>query len=175
MLERLEVVLSLLKDAETGQRGFVLTGEERYLEPYDVAVDRVRQETDSLMALAGDDSRNQSSLQRLQKLSDAKLAELEETIRLRRTSGLQATLPVILTDRGKKIMDEIRSVLAEIKARENLRMDERNRAATARANDVLRTIVLWTPLSLLILTATVVWLTRTARFEAATAAGPRGH
>jgi len=175
VLERLEVVLSLLKDAETGQRGFVLTGEERYLEPYDVAMVRIRQETDSLMALASDDSRNQSSLQRLQKLSDAKLAELEETIRLRRTSGLQATLPVILTDRGKKIMDEIRSVLAEIKARENLRMDERNRAATARANSVLRTIVLWTPLSLLILTATVVWLTGTARFEAATARrGPAG-
>ena len=49
VIEGLENVLSVLKDAETGQRGFVLTGEDRYLEPYDAATGQVRHDIDALV------------------------------------------------------------------------------------------------------------------------------
>ena len=113
--EKLEHVLSAHLDAETGQRGFVLTGEDRYLEPYNAGIIRIRQDTDALTGLTRDNPGQQQDLQRLRRLADAKLAELRETIRLRRESGLEAAMPVILTDRGKKIMDDLRAVAAAMR------------------------------------------------------------
>ena len=123
VIEGLEHVLSVLKDAETGQRGFVLTGEERYLEPYNAADGQVQHDIDALVALTRDNAAQQESLRQVRKLADAKLAELRETIQLRRKSGLEAALPVILTDRGKKIMDDLRGVVAEMKTREQRLLD----------------------------------------------------
>ena len=76
--------------------------------------------------LTRDNPAQQESLRQVQKLADAKLAELQETIQLRRKSGLEAALPVILTDRGKKIMDDLRGVVAEMETREQQLLDERN-------------------------------------------------
>ena len=102
IIEGLEHVLSVLKDAETGQRGFIITGEDRYLEPYDAAVNELPHDMDTVHDLLGDDTTEQASLQQVQKLSDVKLAEVRLTIELRRKSGLKGALPEILTDRGKK-------------------------------------------------------------------------
>ena len=65
-----------LKDAETGQRGFVLTGEERYLEPYHAAIGEIQHDIDALADLTRDNPAQQESLQQVRKLADAKLAEL---------------------------------------------------------------------------------------------------
>ena len=75
-------------NAETGQRGFIITGEERYLESYDAGIARIQQDIDALARLIRDASQ-QETLQEVRKLSDAKLAELRETIRLRKEPGLQ--------------------------------------------------------------------------------------
>jgi PAS domain S-box-containing protein len=164
VLEHLEDVLSALTDAETAQRGFVLTGEERYLEPYHAATGRIQQDVTELVALTRDNTAQQESLRQVQKLADAKLAELRETIQLRRKSGLEAALAVVRADRGKKIMDELRGVVAEMRKREQQLLDERNATADSAANRTIWTIAAWMPIALLVLTVAAVVLMRTVRF-----------
>jgi PAS domain S-box-containing protein len=166
--EKLEDLLSAHLDAETGQRGFIITGQNRYLEPYNAATRRIQQDIDALVSLTRDNANQQESLQQVRKLSDAKLAELRETIRLRKESGLNGALRTILTDHGKKIMDGLRSVVAEMAAREQKLLDERTATAEASASRTIWTIGVWMPLALLVLAVAAVVLMRTVRFG-----GPR--
>ncbi len=73
---RLAALLSLLQDAETGQRGYVITGEARYLEPYLKALSRLDDETANLRRLTQDNPTQQNRLAQLAPLIQAKLAEL---------------------------------------------------------------------------------------------------
>src|SRR5580704_250922 len=85
--EDISEVLSALKDAETGQRGFLLTGEERYLSPYTTGVKEIGGYIDNLRELTADNRNQQRRLAKLEPLLAGKLSELGETIRLRRQSG----------------------------------------------------------------------------------------
>lgn len=98
-------LLSALKDAETGQRGFLLTGEERYLDPYRRAV----AETPAMLG-----SLHGPAVRRLGPLVKQKLDELDETVQLRRSNRLGAALEIVRTDRGKILMDQIRAICAEM-------------------------------------------------------------
>ena len=80
-------VLSLLSDAETGQRGFLLTGQSPYLEPYDAARTRLPQELEQLRRLTRDNPSQQERIAALEKLSQQKLAELSATITARESSS----------------------------------------------------------------------------------------
>ena len=162
--EKLEDVLSAHLDAETGQRGFIITGEERYLGLTTRASAGSQQDIDTLASLTRDNASQQESLQQVRKLSDAKLAELRETIRLRRESGLKAALPVILTGRCKKIMDDLRGVVGQMKAREQTLLNEQTAAAQAVASHVIWTIAVWIPLALVVLAVAAIVLVRTVRF-----------
>ena len=106
----------------------------------------------------------QESLRQVQKLADAKLAVLRETIQLRRQSGRDAALAVVRTDRGKKIMDELRGMVAEMENRERQLLEERNEAANASADRTIWTIAVWMPVALLVLAVAAVVLMRTVRF-----------
>ena len=106
----LAALVSEAKDAETGQRGYVLTGIESYLEPYNAGTaeaERTLVELEALTA-ANPGQRQQVSLMREQ--LKQKFAELAETIELRRKSGFDAALAVVKEGRGKRYMDELRRV-----------------------------------------------------------------
>src|SRR5271155_1457175 len=92
VLEDLAHVLSIMKDAETGQRGFVVTGNEAYLEPYDSALASIYRAVDDLRLLTSDNPRQQSRIAEARPLIEAKLAELKRTIDLRRNQGFDAAL-----------------------------------------------------------------------------------
>jgi PAS domain S-box-containing protein len=169
VMEKLEHVLSVHKDAETGQRGYVLTGEARYLEPYNTAAVQIHGEIESLQRLTADNPEQQASLAKVQSLSDAELAELRQTIELRKTSGLDAALQVIRTDRGKQLMDELRGAVAQMQTRERTRLDTRSNAAGASGHRTILAVAIWTPLSLLILTGLAMLVTRKVRFSGAVA------
>ena len=115
VLGRLEAVLSLLKDAETGQRGYLLTGFERYLEPYNQASKDPDTEVKQIRELTSDNPNQQVRLDPLESLIADKLAELEETIELRRSRGIEAAVQIVVTDEGKRIMDDIRKLDGEMK------------------------------------------------------------
>lgn len=103
-------VLSLAKDLEAGQRGYLATGEERYLEPYSAALLELVIEQDKLRELISDNPEQTQRLDSLATLLDNKKVELAETIDLRRTIGLDAALEVVLSDVGKALMDDARAV-----------------------------------------------------------------
>jgi CheY-like chemotaxis protein/CHASE3 domain sensor protein len=118
VIERLEALSSSIKDAETGQRGFLLTGEERYLEPHTLARASLSGQIAALRTDLADDAAQRSRLEALAEVSAAKMADIEETIRLRRDERFSDALEIVRTDRGKALMDRIRVLITELEAAE---------------------------------------------------------
>ena len=124
-IEATQSTLQDLTNAETGQRGYLLTNNERYLAPYHAALIAITSDTARLRALVGTDSVQKRLLDSLGTAIDRKLAELSKTIALNRTNGFSAAQATVLTDRGKNAMDEIRGVLRSMAARQEAVLDER--------------------------------------------------
>jgi signal transduction histidine kinase len=95
-------------DAETGSRGFLLTGDARYLEPYDRAVNAIGQDLEALRRIYADSSDESGSLGQLSRSVQRKLAEMDLSVRMRRQGNEDAWKFVLLTDVGKEQMDAIR-------------------------------------------------------------------
>jgi PAS domain S-box-containing protein len=117
-----EDVLALLRDAETGQRGFLLTGgRERYLEPYVAAMAGIHKELDTLRQRAGtlppvrETDALRAHVAALTDLVPAKLDELAQTIDLHRRGEREAALALVETDAGKAVMDAIRAEVAGLR------------------------------------------------------------
>jgi signal transduction histidine kinase/CHASE3 domain sensor protein/CheY-like chemotaxis protein len=127
VLESREFLVSQLKDAETGQRGYLLTGEARYLEPYNSAIDAIPVALQDLRKLTSDNPRQQARIETLQSLIKDKLDELRLTIALRGTGKTGEALKVLLSDRGKQIMDRIRGVTQAARTEELSLLNRRNR------------------------------------------------
>jgi PAS domain S-box-containing protein len=134
VLTELEATLSTLKDAETGQRGYLLTGEERYLEPYYSARARINQQVVKLQQLTADNNRQQQRIRDLKIAIDSKLADLEGTLNLRRQQNLAAAVRQIKTGRGKQIMGDIRQQIATMTAEETQLLQQRARESKKSAN-----------------------------------------
>ncbi|HLW60625.1 MAG TPA: CHASE3 domain-containing protein [bacterium] len=160
VLEHLETLLSTLKDAETGQRGYIITGDERYLAPYNSAVAVVSQEQSALQQLVGAAPGLQRGLDALAPLIADKLSELNKTISLRRSKGFAAATQVILDGRGKTIMDEIRKVIGTQQDDERVLLRQRDGAAGAIARDTIRGITYGAILSVLLLVSIGFVVTR---------------
>ncbi len=111
VINKLGTLLSQLTDAETGQRGYLLTGELRYLKPYNNAIASIDKNLDELQKLTANNPDQQQHMTQLSPLITFKLAELKETITLRQSQGYEAALRVVKTDRGKQAMEEIRSIV----------------------------------------------------------------
>lgn len=131
VLEEISAVYSCLKDAETGQRGYLLTGKESYLEPYRNATSALPRLLTSLRELTRDFPEQQRRLEQLDTVVNAKLTELQRTIDLRLSGDRQGSLKLVNTDEGKKYMDDIRFQL------EGLEKDERAQLK-ARGDEVER-------------------------------------
>jgi len=114
----LDELLAITQDAETGQRGFLLTNNETYLQPYSSAVAAIPQQLDKIAQLIGANPVQTSRVDALKSHVEAKLAELRETIALRQTQGLGAALSIVGSDRGKVEMDAVRAQLAAISQEE---------------------------------------------------------
>ena len=154
--EDLEKLLSSIKDVESGQRGFLLTGDESYLGPYSLARAQVPGEFAALRALI----RAPEQLARLSEIDilvAQKLTELEQTIVLRRDKGMIAALEVVQTDRGRAMMERIRDLIAGMKVAQQSQLSERQ-AEWQQASEVSMMVTMGglTLLLVLIAVASVV-------------------
>lgn len=104
-----------LTDAETGQRGYIITGADRYLAPFQAASRVVAADIDQLKAMTKP-GELQNRIGQLRELADSKLTELQETIALRREKGFAAALEVVSSDRGKDLMEKIRDLISDMEA-----------------------------------------------------------
>lgn len=134
VLERLESLLSGLKDAESGQRGFLLTGDEVYLDVYTAEKAALPDAIERLREVSLGDPEQQQRIDMLQRLSDEKIAEMEQTIATRRAGEVGASLAIVRSDRGKSIMDRIRELVATMdgEARELLEQRQQEWQQAAR-------------------------------------------
>ncbi len=126
VIATLSDVMSLMKDAETGQRGYLITGDDRYRAPYDAAATRISERLQVLERLTADDPPQQVRVSALRGRVDARLAILAEVIGLRRTEGFEAAQASVLTDRGKSAMDAVRELAADMDAAERALLHSRN-------------------------------------------------
>ncbi|KQM80289.1 CHASE3 domain-containing protein [Xylophilus sp. Leaf220] len=101
-------LMTQVLDAETGQRGYLLTGEARYLEPYDKAVAGIGQTMDELEKLYGTTPARSADLQDLNRELSQKLAEIDFSVTLRKQGNEDAWRFVLLTDIGREHMEAIR-------------------------------------------------------------------
>ena len=108
LIVEVETTVSRLKDAETGQRGYLLTQNPAYLAPYTAAVPEVRSHLRAISSLVVD-PRNRESLAQLNDLVEEKLQELQQTIDLYGRDGPKAATAAVASDRGRRIMDDIRA------------------------------------------------------------------
>jgi PAS domain S-box-containing protein len=125
-VEQTHELLARLTDAETGQRGYLLTGDPGYLADYDTALPKIRRiQAGPNRALAA----QSQDRRRLVGLVAAKLDELEQTVRIRRQGDISQALAIVHIGRGKETMDRIRTLAAQVIAGENDRY--REQAASA--------------------------------------------
>ncbi|MBD2562842.1 MULTISPECIES: response regulator [Nostoc] len=150
-INKLEELLSEMKDAETGQRGYILTGQASYLEPYQAVVANIDQKIAELKDLIADQPSQQKQFATLESLIAAKLAILKQTIYLRQNQGFEAALQLIQTNQGKHLMDDIRKIIYEIENEDKGLLQQQSQAAKASAKNTVLTLAIAIFLSFLIL------------------------
>ncbi len=151
VLEKLETLLSLLKDAETGQRGYIVTGKEPFLEPYIIATVSIDRKVANLKLLTANNPHHQQQLRFLKPLIDQKLAFLQKTIAVRRKQGMAAALPLIGTAEGKQQMDSIRQTIQAMEDEENRLLERRSATVVASVQKARITFLIGIGLTFLIL------------------------
>ncbi len=111
MLLELERTESLLTDAETGQRGYLYTGDPRYLTPYNQASTQLDAHFDELKRLSTGRPHDQASIAQLLSLKNAKIKEMAETIALYLAGKPDEARSVVLSDNGLQTMDQFRRLI----------------------------------------------------------------
>lgn len=114
MRARLQHVFLLLQEAETGSRGFLITGQERFLEPYTDASRKVRPEMDALIDLSGDNVLELAKMHSLRGQIVQKMRGIDHTVKLRRAGKTADAFAAVSSGVGKTRMDAIRRTTAEI-------------------------------------------------------------
>ncbi len=107
-------LLSEMKDAETGQRGFTITGDEAFLAPYNASSVAVPELLRELRQMTAGAANQQARLAAVETIVSAKFAELRTVIELRRTGGLEAAARRVSLGEGKQQMDDLRRLLGEM-------------------------------------------------------------
>jgi len=143
----LTTVESLLKDAETGQRGYLYTGEARYLEPYNTAVQQIDSHIASLAELVTDNPKQLSRVVTLRSLSKVKLEELATTIALYGENRRDEARAIVLSDMGRRTMENLRSLMAEMSRDESSLEAARLAAVRSSTTSLVRTLYLATALA----------------------------
>ena len=115
----IDKVLLDLKDAETGQRLYVLTGEERYLQSYQRSRAITLDSIGRLRILAGQSSSRRRHLDAIARATDIKLADLERMAAIRSQKGLEGAIAAVKSDRGEQDMSRVRSELVALRIEED--------------------------------------------------------
>ncbi len=160
VLERLSRVMALIVDAEAGGRGYVLAGRDEFLETYRAALTPLTRTLDELRELTADNPKQQRRLEVLQPLIKAKLAWHDETNTARALKGFAVAAQMIQSGTGKKLMDDIRDVVAQLETEERTLLDTRDREARQTAHWTLGIIVIGALVAMVLLSAIGVVIVR---------------
>jgi signal transduction histidine kinase len=135
-------VISLVQNAETGQRGYLLTQEEPYLEPYFASVRSIDEEFAQLRRLIEVRPEFSEEVERLAALVREKLAELEGTVQLARSGRMQEALRLVRTGRGEAVMDAVRAASADLLSATDAAVAVSTADLTASARDLTWVLII---------------------------------
>ena len=150
VIASLESGLAILTDAETQQRGYLLTGDEHFLKDCQIAQAQVGGWLNHIRTLTADNPEQHQRLARLEPLIAQRLAVLNERIRQRQTQGFQAAATGVATREGKELMDSIWQSVLAMRAAENQLLQQRTAAVQ---HEVRMSLVFGTAGGVLIFTA----------------------
>jgi PAS domain S-box-containing protein len=118
VLAELEATLSAVAEAQTAARGYIITGQEVFLEPYQAAAPGVRANLDRLKSLTSDNPSQQRRLAILESAAAEKLDSLQQNIDLRKQKGFEAAQQRVATGIGTRQMNRVRVIISEMKQEE---------------------------------------------------------
>lgn len=157
-LNEISGVLAAMQDAETGLRGYTITGFEDWLEPYRNAKERANQKFDRVWELTAENPDQRRRLDALRPIMQSRLSWIDDVIALRRREGFEPTARLLAEGHGKRQSDQIRAIAAEMSAVEEQLLKQR--AAEAAAASRRLTLVLaggvGGTLALVLLIATII-------------------
>ena len=157
----------MLKDAETGQRGFILTMEEKYLEPYENAKSNISRVLQLLQQRVAQTPEQAERAKKLENLIRQKLDELESTLAVAKSEGQEAAIAIVKSDKGKVIMDNIRTLITEFNDKQLALLDSRNKAL--QSDVFITNLIQWTStlfnLAILVLAFTTIGKERKIRIR----------
>lgn len=133
VLEKLETVLAQMASTESGVRGYIIAGEERYLEPYRAAIAAIDHEVKELRRLTADNPNQQRRLDVLEPLVAGRIALVTEMIDVRKNWGFEAARQLVLMDKERGLMDAIRGLIGEAEHEERGLLQRRDEEATRSA------------------------------------------
>lgn len=165
----LENLLSLLKDAETGQRGFVITGKEEFLEPYYAAQIQLAQAKFALNDVPRNSQQQFQAHEKIRQLIELKLAVMAKTVDLRRRSGFSAAEPIVTAATGKAYMDELRQIIGQEVEHDKRHIDILQAELRQRNNVATITELAVTLLNFILLSLVFLFMFRLLKERQATA------
>lgn len=141
VLYEVQAVLTQAVSVQTGARGFALTGEERFLDPYQAGLQGLRQTIPRLMQLTAANPRQQSRVKHLASLIDEELSIMKERVDARRRGGLAAAGAATADGRGKNVMDAIRGAIRGLENEERQLLEARSRTAQEAGRTALAVLL----------------------------------
>jgi len=158
VIESINTVLSDLKDAETGQRGFLITGDTAYLEPFYLGVTQSRLDMASAKSMLRSDAAQEGRLSQLQDTTSEMIDVLKLTVSVRQRSGSVAATKIVQSGRGKILMDQARSEVAAMVGVEQARLTQRNQAALDAGNFSRLTSIVGSVFGILLIGTAIVFV-----------------
>jgi len=158
--ESLAELEKTLVDAETGQRGFIYSGQEEFLQPYNKAVSTIDQQVENLAITISDNPIQIKNVKEFEKIATEEMEYLQTTIEYKKRGREEELRELVVSGTGRQIMDRIRAKIEEMEEIENQLLDERYETAN-RASFLVR-IVTWGSLVLILIVGiiTVVIINR---------------
>ena len=160
VIERLADLLNVMQDAEIGMRGYIITGDESFLEPYQKADTKILKVVNDLRALTVDNSAQQKRIAQIEPVIVAKLSLTKRYIEMRKARKIEAVMKVLQSGEGQKLMDDLRGMIVEMEQEEETLLKQRAAEVEAAVKSSTIYITLGTLLCLLIVSAAGIIITR---------------
>jgi len=160
VLEKLDNLISQLKEVETAESSYLITGEKRYLDPYNTAVPVINQKLKDLRKLTADNLQQQYRIDIIEQKIRQKLALGKDTIDSRQNQGIEAARQLLLTDNDKNLMNDIRRIIAGMQNEERTLLQQRSQKTQVAIQQSINTIIYGVPLAFFLLTLIGIYLTR---------------
>jgi PAS domain S-box-containing protein len=144
VIEATDQIQMTVEDIETGQRGFLLTGDTTYLEPYNEGIKSIWYQYLVARGLTADDPRQQTNLQNLADLLRNKMAVIDQTITLARGGNIGGSIDLLRAGEGKRLMNKIRETIGDVIAEEKRLLQERRDQAQQLQRQSTRVLIVLT-------------------------------